>query len=312
MEISILLEAVGISGRPVVTRSMSGDSGARVRVVEIDGEHLLVVKTVREETGASRRDRLSAGGSTRIHEEAAGLSLIAATETVPVPEILACGVLGGTGILVLEHLSVAKDSAADDAAWVQLGRGLADLHLSPPPACPARFGLDHDNHLGGTSQDNRPEAEWHDFLMKRRVRPMIDRLQADRLIEEDEKSELDRLAEAIPDLLPANIRPGLVHGDLWSGNALVTKDRGVVVIDPAVVIADPLFEIGMMRLFGGFPRVCEESLLARLGEVGGPAMLEGAEARIEIGRINHLLNHWLLFGREYAAATMRAVARLMS
>ena len=42
------------------------------------------------------------------------------------------------------------------------------------------------------------------------------------------------------------------------------------------------------------------------------AMLEGAEARIEIGRINHLLNHWLLFGREYAAATMRAVAMLMS
>ena len=93
---------------------------------------------------------------------------------------------------------------------------------------------------------------------------------------------------------------------------MATQDRGVVLIDPAVVIADPLFEIGMMRLFGGFPKVCEESLLARLGAIGGPAMLEDAEARIELGRVNHLLNHWLLFGREYAAATMRSVATLMS
>lgn len=92
----------------------------------------------------------------------------------------------------------------------------------------------------------------------------------------------------------------------------MTADRGVAIIDPAVVIGDPLFEIGMMRLFGGFPRACEESLLTRLGEIGGPAMLERQEARIELGRLSHLLNHWLLFGRGYAAAAMRSAATLTS
>jgi len=312
MEITSQLEAVGISGSPVVRRSMSGDSGACVQVVELDGERLVVVKTSPAVRNASNLDRSPPGGFTRIHEEAAGLSLIAATNTVAVPGILGCGVHAGTGILILEHLVVARGPAEDDGAWIDFGRDLADLHLAEPPSSSGRFGLQHDNHLGGTFQDNRPEADWCEFVVKRRIEPMIRRLQADRLLEAQEKSGLDRLADAIPDLLPANIRPGLIHGDLWSGNALMTADRGVAIIDPAVVIGDPLFEIGMMRLFGGFPRACEESLLTRLGEIGGPAMLERQEARIELGRLSHLLNHWLLFGRGYAAAAMRSAATLTS
>ena len=90
----------------------------------------------------------------------------------------------------------------------------------------------------------------------------------------------------------------------------MTAEHGVFVIDPAVVIADPLFEIGMMRLFGGFPDACEAALLGRLAEVGGEGMLHRSEVRIELGRLNHLLNHWVIFGREYAPATMRCVEEL--
>jgi fructosamine-3-kinase len=76
------------------------------------------------------------------------------------------------------------------------------------------------------------------------------------------------------------------------------------------VIADPLFEIGMMRLFGGFPDACEAALVDRLAEVGGEEMLHRSEVRIELGRLHHLLNHWLIFGRDYAPPAMRCVAEL--
>ena len=43
-----------------------------------------------------------------------------------------------------------------------------------------------------------------------------------------------------------------------------------MVIDPAVFHGDPLFELGMMRLFGGFPSACESAYLERLAEIEGP------------------------------------------
>ena len=310
MEVARLLEAVGVPGRPVAERSLSGDSGTRVRVVEIDGEGLVVVKTIPEACAETRHCRSAKGGSTRIHEEAAGLALIAATGTVSVPRVLGCGMHLGTGILVLEHLEVTTRRSGDDAAWVDFGRDLADLHLATPPDCGDRFGLDHDNHLGSTLQDNRPESKWGAFLVNRRIRPMIEGLDSRRLLRPRERTGLESLAERIGDLLPPDIRPGLVHGDLWRGNALLTEDRGVFVIDPAVVIADPLFEIGMMRLFGGFPATCEAALLGRLAEVGGDGTLERSEVRIELGRLHHLLNHWLIFGRDYAPPAIRCVAEL--
>jgi len=310
MEVAELLEAVGIAGRSVVVRSLSGDSGARVRVVEIDRERLLVLKTVSVGTGPSARVRSAAGGPTKIHEEAAGLSLLAATGTVSVPKVLGCGLHHGTAILALEYLQATEQAPIDEFAWVDFGRRLADLHLAQPPPCDGRFGLDHDNHLGATPQDNRPESEWGTFLVDRRIQPMIERLRSSRRLLGSEASELTRLADRIPALLPSGIRPGLIHGDLWSGNVLMTAEHGVFVIDPAVVIADPLFEIGMMRLFGGFPDACEAALLDRLAEVGGEEILHRSEVRIELGRLNHLLNHWLIFGRDYAPPAMRCVAEL--
>ena len=58
---------------------------------------------------------------------------------------------------------------------------------------------------------------------------------------------------AFDDVLPAHPKPALLHGDLWSGNALGLADGSVAVIDPAPSVGDGLADIAMMQLFGGFP-----------------------------------------------------------
>ena len=42
----------------------------------------------------------------------------------------------------------------------------------------------------------------------------------------------------------------------------------------------------------------------------GPDATEAAEFRIELGRLHHVLNHWLLFGAGYASQARRLADEL--
>jgi fructosamine-3-kinase len=77
--------------------------------------------------------------------EAAGLSELAATRTVRVPQAVAHGVAGAHSFLVLEHLDLSERG---DAAL--LGEQLAALHHVHSP----RFGFAQDNFIGTTAQLN--------------------------------------------------------------------------------------------------------------------------------------------------------------
>lgn len=75
---------------------------------------------------------------------------------------------------------------------------------------------------------------------------------------------IDRtITEVVPRILGDNhvnngngITPVVVHGDLWSGNAsLVTvtgREPEEFIFDPSACYAHSEFEIGIMRMFGGF------------------------------------------------------------
>jgi protein-ribulosamine 3-kinase len=310
MELAPLLEAAGLPGRFRSERRLGGGSIADVREITLHDSRSVVIKIGLSATSAGLRP--PSGGSTCAHEEAAGLERLAETRAIGLPKVLGLGVYESRTVLVLERLSVVQMPAPSHDAWPRFGRALADLHSREFGSndVPSVFGLDHDNHLGRTPQDNRPMVEWSDFFVVRRLAPMREVLRSTGRITEREDSILNRLGSAIPDLLPQNIRPSLIHGDLWSGNVIATEDRGIALIDPAVCFADPLFELGMMRLFGGFPAACLEAYVDRLRENRGSVGLEAMEFRIELGRLHHLLNHWLLFGREYAAQSISLASRL--
>ena len=302
--IELLLGEAGIRVDVVESVSCGGGCIADVRRLRLADDRTFVVKI------SSRADAASSHLESRAHEEAAGLAAIAASRTVPVPEVIGIGSTEGSVMLVLEDLG--ESNRPSNADWIEFGGRLAELHASSGEDL---FGFGHDNHLGNTSQDNSPASDpaaWSSFLAQRRLGPMRRRLDDAGLLDSIDRDLLERLEGDLSSILPVDIRPGLLHGDLWSGNVHATVGRGIAVIDPAVFHGDPLFELGMMRLFGGFPRDCESAYFDRLVEIEGPDALDAAEARIELGRLHHLLNHWLLFGPGYGHDARRAASGLLS
>jgi fructosamine-3-kinase len=212
--------------------------------------------------------------------EADGLRALAASGTaLAVPAVLDGGD-DDDAFLVIEDLGDGPRAGDFDA---RLGAGLAALHR----ATTSRFGFDHDNFCGLTTQRNEWSDRWVDFYRDRRLGHQLS------------------LATGRGLLSPAEPAggPSLIHGDLWSGNVHTTRDGAPALIDPAVSYSHREAELGMMSLFGGFsPRV--------FGAYEDAWPLEpGWRDRLPIYELYHLLNHLNLFGAGYHGQVMAIVRR---
>lgn len=186
-------------------------------------------------------------------------------------------------VLVMDHVGGPGDPA-------ELGASLARAH-DPGRAQGGTdgFGWHRDNLLGTTTQHNTPATSWPDFFVDQRIRPHLG-LAA---LPSELARRLDRAcAGPLPDLLDHDVRPSLVHGDLWPGN--VVGDAWLV--DPAVHRADAEADLAAAALFGGV----------------SPAFFDGyqREAPLDDGwrrrrpalQLPHLLAHVAMFGGGWAGA----------
>lgn len=222
--------------------------------------------------------------------EAAGLAALAEAESslhVPRP------IDAGPTHLIME----AIEESGGGGLAEKLGRGLAELHRNTPSD---RFGFDVDNYLGSTPQTNGWHDDWVTFWAERRLKPMLDHVRGN--------GELDKLGakllDRIDDVLAEPGEPAvLLHGDLWSGNATTNGDGRAVIFDPATYYGHREAEFGMTRLFGfgaGFEAAYEEVY----------PLADGADRRIKVYTLHHLLNHLYLFGGGYlgsCVSTLRGV-----
>jgi fructosamine-3-kinase len=225
--------------------------------------------------------------------EALGLQQLAATGTIRVPQPICYGIAQGSCYLVLEWLDFGGGSSSSD-----LGRQLARLHQFQGATA---FGWTQDNTIGSTPQINTWMRDWAAFFGQQRIGYQLDlaRRNGGRF------RNADRLLSTIPDLLTHNPRPSLVHGDLWSGNAAVTKSGEPVIFDPAVYWADREVDLAMTELFGGF----------------GPAFWQGYEPvfpvdpgyaqRRPLYNLYHVLNHFNLFGGSYESQANQMIEQIL-
>ncbi len=246
----------------------------------------------------------SAADAAVLESEAASLRAIDDAGCVRTPRVLACGVAGGRAVLLMEHLPAAPPT---DDAWARFGAALARQHRLAPD--PPRYGFHVDNFLGGTPQTNGWRHDWVEFNATHRYGLQV-RLNRDAgRLEPDEARTLDRLIDTLDRRLPRRPTIGLLHGDLWSGNALPVRGESgapdIAVIDPACCYGDGWADIAMMQLFGGFPSVCFDAYRAEIG-----AIPDDLDARLALYQLYHLLNHLLLFGRGYAGQVMSVARRL--
>jgi fructosamine-3-kinase len=237
-----------------------------------------------------------------LDEEAASLRALVETGTVLAPRPLGSGTFAGRAVLLVEWLEAGR---ADDDAWRRFGEDLAALHAAPAGH---RYGFDIDNHIGLTPQRNAWCDDWVEFNARCRLGPQIALARDRGLVTAGEAGRMDGVVARLSSLLPAHPKPALLHGDLWSGNALATHGRDgtprVAVIDPACSIGDGWADVAMMQLFGGFPAACHAAYAARMED------REGLEERLAVYQLYHVLNHVNLFGRGYAAQALSLVDRL--
>ncbi len=245
------------------------------------------------------RDRLPV-----LAAERAGLEALAPWAAAPLqlPHPLALAAVAEHAVLVLSWLDL-EDCGASASGWRELGRGLAALHRSSRAGNGGRgYGFDRDNFIGSARQANGWCPHWPTFFASARLDPQF--ASAARMGQGLRGAEL--LLERLPNWLGHTCEPVLVHGDLWSGNAGLLRGGGAALFDPACHWADREVDLAMARLFGGFPAAFFE------GYKQAWPLPAGAETRVELYNLYHLLNHANLFGGGYRQQAQLCLDNLLT
>eukprot|EP00884_Botryococcus_braunii_P015675 jgi/Botrbrau1/2791/Bobra.0125s0004.2 len=181
--------------------------------------------------------------------EALGLQAMYETHTLRIPKVFHYGSLstvpagrglgGGGSFIVMECLNLGGRARQDE-----LGRGLALMHSAPPSdenAKAGKFGFAVDNTIGGTPQPNGWMDNWVDFFRERRLLHQL------RLAGDPQLTELGRrLADNLEVFFEGvQVKPCLLHGDLWSGNMTGVAEGGWAILDPATYYGHSEAEFGM-------------------------------------------------------------------
>ncbi len=227
--------------------------------------------------------------------EAKGLELLSDTDAeLIIPEVI----LMGKDFLLL---SLIESGTENPDSSFQFGVEFAKLHKNSSNS----FGLDHSNFIGKLSQSNSPHQNWADFLISERIEPQIKLGMQSGKFGGDTHSKIDSLHKSATNLFPEE-PPALLHGDLWSGNYMFTKNGKASIYDPAVYYGHREMDIAMTRLFGGFSSDFYEGYNSEYPLAGG------FEDRIELCNLYPVLVHANLFGGGYVSQAAGILDRYCS
>ena len=213
--------------------------------------------------------------------EAEGLKEISIDDGLRVPVVH----LFGEDFILLEDIPSTPRCAS---YWQVFGHRLAALHNH---TC-EQFGFDHDNYIGSTPQLNPWTENGYNFFGEYRLMFQARLAHKQGLLEKRDIQSVDSITVRLTSYIP--VQPAsLIHGDLWSGNAISGPNGLPVLIDPAAYYGWAEAELGMTALFGGFP----EEFYRAYQEVR--PLSAGWRERFSLYNLYHLLNHLNLFGSGY-------------
>ncbi len=226
-------------------------------------------------------------------KEAAGLKILADTKAISVPKVIATGESGKLTFLILEYI---ENGTQGRNFWNEFGTKLADLHRNTSEY----FGLDHDNYIGSLIQSNRFHPDFFSFFISERIEPQLKEARNKGAFSQSETRYFDSLFKTLTNIIPSE-KPALIHGDLWSGNYMVTADASPCLIDPAVYYGHREADIALTQLFGGF----KPEFYSAYNQAW--PMEKGWQKRMDIFNLYPLLVHVNLFGGGYAAQVLRII-----
>ncbi len=274
-----------------VAESISQSLGQRVSIISrrpLSGGNINEVNYIGLDNGSEYLLKTPRGkiAKNTFQIEYDSLLLLAHSKTLRVPSPL----IFAESFLVMEYISRGQ-KAAD---WQeQMGRKLALLHQHTQQE---KYGFYCDNYLGTTLQINTWNDDWLSFWRVNRLESQFklfsQQVGADNPLVKKSYQFLEKLELYLGHIGEPAL---LLHGDLWSGNAMADDIGEPVIFDPACYYGHREAEFGMMRMFGGFGARCE----AAYAEVWPFA--DGYEERFKLYQLYHQLNHLNIFGNAYYA-----------
>ena len=200
--------------------------------------------------------------------------------------------------LVLEWIQT-NDTQANQ---ILLAQQLAILHQQTGQT----FGFEFDNKIGTTPQINavgKNIDNWANFYWDYRLKPQIDLAYQNQSLSEQLYQDLLKIKPQLSHLLPDEVTPVLLHGDLWSGNVIYSKTEAVF-IDCACYYGHSEADLALTRMFGGF-----SSDFYQTYHHIHPKQV-GFEKRQSLYQLYHYLNHVNLFGSGYLSGVNSCVKAL--
>lgn len=221
--------------------------------------------------------------------------------------------------------TVTRSQVTASGSSLSFAAKLAKLHTTPAPKpkghTKALFGFPVTTCCGATPQDNKNKVSWKKFYVDLRLRP-IARAGRDAQLMEAVETVAEKVAPRLLDAVEkdSGIEPVLCHGDLWSGNhgmagVTVQTDDGErtaleeMVFDPSCVYGHSEYDLGLMRMFGGFG----SNFWKEYKELVPPAEPSNEwDDRLSLYELYHHLNHYALFGGNYKDTAMNIMKDLIA
>lgn len=226
--------------------------------------------------------------------EALALSAIESTKTIGTPKILCTGTDAGEEVgysfLFLEYI---ESAAKIKNYWETFGHELALMHKAQTEKFTSgkKFGFLQDNFIGARKQVNQNSDSWIEFFRDSRLAPQFK--DAESYFDEDDRKLITKLLDHLDEYLVEPENPSLLHGDLWSGNAICGSDGKAWLIDPAGYVGHAEADLAMTELFGGFDAEFYDAY-----KETNP-LQPGYDERRDLYNLYHLLNHLNMFGSGY-------------
>ncbi|MCA0985409.1 fructosamine kinase family protein [Halobacillus yeomjeoni] len=224
--------------------------------------------------------------------EADGLAAIDRTNTVHVPQVLHYDQpeQGKEAYLVMDWVEPGFKDAS-----IELGHKVALMHQHTSE----RYGLGFSTFVGSLDQPNDWTNTWMEYYREFRLKLQLNIGIENHRIKGERRKKLESLIERLGEWIPKYPSSSLLHGDLWSGNYMISQEGTPFLIDPSILYGDPAFELAFTELFGGFSPDFYDAY-REVHSFGGQY-----EETKPLYQLFYLLVHLNLFGESYGSSVDR-------
>ncbi len=244
--------------------------------------------------------------STLLETEKHSLTAMRHSNTVTCPQTFGSGIYNDQAWLLMEFIDLSP--ARNPTHEKQRGRALAHMHHqinSTPEHDFKPYGWFENNFIGLTPQQNLWHSDWSSFYAQQRLKPQLELAllrNAPTSLYASGMQLIDELEFWFSNYTP---EASLLHGDLWGGNSGFDASGEPIFFDPACYYGDRETDLAMTELFGGF----STDFYSGYNELF--PLDKGYQQRKPLYNLYHILNHFNLFGGDYAQQAEKVIQHLL-